>query len=157
MRLAAKVPLAFILDGGRVPRGRDNVARVGEFNVRAPVPEAVDTEAGEGDEVLLDGTVGALVCEDGVPHLFDNYTARSEGCLLRVVAREDEPLGSIRNAVRGNGRVVGDLFDSQRCLPATVLVRPGAEEELSEDGVQGLLFRAHFLVSSRVLSLKCSL
>ena len=157
MRLATKVPLALVVDGGRVPRGRDDVARVGEFNVRATVPEAVDTEAREGDEVLLDGTVGALVREDGVSHLLDNNAPRGEGCLLRVVAREDEPLGSIRDAVRGNGRVVGDLLDSQRRLPATVLVRPGAEEELSKDRVKGLLFRAHFLVSGCVLSLKCSL
>jgi hypothetical protein len=97
------------------------------------------------------------VREDGVPHLLDDNASRGEGCLLRVVAREDEPLGGVRDAVRGDGWVVGDLLDGQRRLPATVLVWPGTEEELAEDRVERLLFRAHLLVSRRVLSLECSL
>ena len=140
VRLAAKVSLALVLDGRRVPRGRDDVTRVGEFNVRAAEPEPVDAEAGKGDEVFLDGAVGELVREDGVPDLLDDDAPRGEGCLLCVVAREDESLRGVRDAVRGNGRVVGDLLDGQRRLPATVRVWPSAEEQLAEDGVEGFLF-----------------
>ena len=157
MRLAAKVPFALVLDRGGVPRGGDDVARVRELDVRAAVPEPVDAEAGERDEVLLDGPAGERVREDGVPDLLDDDAPGGERRLLRVVAREDEPPGGVRDAVRGDGRVVGDLLDGQRRLPAPVRIWPRPEEELAEDGIERLLLRAHLLVAGRVLPLECSL
>lgn len=44
-------------------------------------------------------------------------------------------------------RMVGHLFYDQLSLPPSILIRPYTVEKLSKDGVQRLLFGAHFLVT----------
>lgn len=53
------------------------------------------------------------------------------------MAHETKLLGTILDDIGGNGRVVGDLLDEERCLAASILVRPNAIEYLPKDRVKG--------------------
>ena len=64
-----------------------------------------------------------------------------EGRLLRAVALEDEPLGRVRDVVRGDGRVVRDLLDDEVGLSAAVDVGPVAVEQSAGNSSDSLVYK----------------
>lgn len=80
MRFSTEISFALIFKRGDIP-ATDDIGRVGEFNIGASVPEAIDSQSWEGDKVLLwfAGWVFALNCENGMTDLFDDDGA---SCLI---------------------------------------------------------------------------
>jgi hypothetical protein len=58
------------------------------------------------------------------------------------------------NAQTYHEAVVPDLLTDKLCR--TCLVLPLAQEQLAQEGVQGLLFATEFLTATRVLLLECA-
>lgn len=131
MRFAGEITFALVFDGGEIAGRRLDEPVVGELYVGRSVPNPVDPQLGKRDEVLFDLPSRRRIRQDGVADLLDEDRTRGERRLLRVVSLKCEVLGTVGDVVSRDGRVVGHLFDEQVRLPAAVLVRPGAIEQLS--------------------------
>ena len=110
-------------------RGRLDVRRLRQLNVRGTIPEAVDTEARQGDQELLLATLREVYSEDSVSDLLHDDTAAREARLLRRVSLEREALRGVGDVVCRDGRVVRDLLDNEVRLAAAVYVGPVTIEE----------------------------
>lgn len=89
--------------------------------------------------------------QDGVANLLDDDGAL-EGGLLGIVPFQLHAGRLVPDAVGRSGRVVADLLGHERRLARRV--GPGAEEQLSEEGVQRLLLVAKLLAPAGVLVLE---
>jgi len=132
MRLAREISLSLVLDGGDVS-ATDDVGRLGQFDIRGSVPETINTETGEGDQVLL-----CLVnSEHCMTNLLYDDGARAERGFLRVMAYEFETLLLVLDHVCGDGRVMRYLFDEELSQSATITVRPASIEDFPKNWVKG--------------------
>jgi hypothetical protein len=95
-----------------------------------------------------------------------------KGCLLRIVALEAHAVLVVPDRVSGDRRMmtdhirlanvlklyphnaVPDLLADELCRAC--LVFPFAEEQLAQEGVQGLLLAAKLLAATRILLLECA-
>ena len=122
--LAAKVAFALVLDH-RGMAAPDHRRRIYKFDVRRTVPQPIDPQTREGDQVVVRATHG----QDGVPELLDDDRARAKGRLLRVVSDKLEPLGLVLDGIGSDRGVVRDLLDEEGRAAAPVLVGPVRVEE----------------------------
>jgi hypothetical protein len=108
--------------------GRANdVRRVGKLDIRRTVPETVNAEPGESDEVLF-GTNS----KDSVSNLFDDDRTPRESRLLRVMSDKLDILRFVFDNVRSYRGMVGHLLDKKVCL-TRARVRPFPVKESDEE------------------------
>lgn len=151
--LAREVTLAGVAERGQETGCGLDVRLTGKLNVWRAVPEALDEQVGEGDEVeLLLVAVSELDAENGVSDLLDRDGASGERGLLCAVSFESDAGRLVLDVVSGDGRVMRHLLGSEGGLTTAILVGPLAEEKLTEDGVERLLFGARRDVTSSELT-----
>lgn len=132
------------VDAREVAARAADVARPPQLGARLPGDEALDEQGRQREEVAL-GVL--LVADDGVAVLADGDAARgAEGGRLRDEAGRGDAVLPVVHAACRYGWVVRDLLADQvrggcrRPLPASAAAAVElAEEDLAEEGVQGLL------------------
>lgn len=115
--------------GTQIPARTRNIARLRQLNIRTPIPQPINPQPRQRDDILLLLPTRELHREARVPDLLDDDGPAGEGRLLGVVALQGEPLGRVGDEVGGDGGVVRDLLDDEVGLTAVVLVGPVAVEE----------------------------
>lgn len=173
--LAREPALARVVDlGGEAGGGGDEGGAL-ELDEGGAEDEALDVQGGEGDEVgFLLAFLGGGDGQDGVADLLDVDCA-GEGGLLGVVALEVDAGWEVCDGVGCCWRVVavGVFLVKNACLVCGMstricilpnlladelrgagLVLPFSEEELAEEGVEGLLLVAVLLGAGGVLLLE---
>lgn len=100
-----------------------------QLNIRRTVPQAVDPQSRQREEVLLLPARRQLDGEHGVADLLDDDGSGTEARLLRVVADELEAFLFVFDHVCGDRGVVRDLLREESGLTATVLIGPVAVKQ----------------------------
>lgn len=99
--LARKVSLSLVLERRNVSCGASNVRRVRELNIRASIPNSVNPELRERDNVFLGSARGKLDRKNCMANLTDDDGAAAKRGLLRGMALESKTLGLVRKVIRG--------------------------------------------------------
>ena len=108
-----------------------NPTRLRQLNIRTPIPQPIDPQLGQRDQKLIDNFpgLGVLHRQHAMSDLLHDDRPPAETRLLGTVSLEFESFARVRDVVRGDGRVVRDLFDDEVGTASSVFVGPVSVEE----------------------------
>jgi hypothetical protein len=121
-------------------------------DLRVRVYSAIPHCQEKGDRILT-VLIPLIKVQERMANLINADSHPTESCLLPIITLQPNAVLLVDQSVCSNGRMMRDLFrDEAGIANLWVLALPNTKKQLTQEGVEGLLFGPELLVTRGVLT-----